>query len=179
MPTSQPVWWFPGDPGWVWGLFISHSHRLYEKPSSMELLQGVPHAALGTEAGAEAPLLPTRPVWRQPRVPHGEALSECHSSRFVASKSRGKENPQHHPFLREELSLPFPSPGPAAPGPRPCHAETPSQQGQAAGSGVSCSQASAQGVAQLERGTQRVSQRLGPNSGPMVTGRGHYMWFCL
>ena len=49
MPTSQPVWWFPGDPGWVWGLFISHSHRLYEKPSSMELLQGVPHVALGTE----------------------------------------------------------------------------------------------------------------------------------
>lgn len=56
MPTSQPVWWFPGDPGQVWGLFISHSCRLYEKPSSMVLLQGVFHAALGTEAGVQAPL---------------------------------------------------------------------------------------------------------------------------
>ena len=36
--------------------------------------------------------------------------------------------------LWEALSLPFPSPGPAAPGPRPCRAETPFQQGQAAGS---------------------------------------------
>lgn len=68
---SQPVWWFPGDPGQVWGLFISHSCRLYEKPSSVELLQGVPHAALGTEARTQAPL--SRPVGRQPRVPHGEA----------------------------------------------------------------------------------------------------------
>ena len=88
MPTSQPVWWFPGDPGWVWGLFISHSHRLYEKPSSMELLQGVPHAALGTEAGAEAPLLPTRPVWRQPRVPHGEA-SYCPITVSTGTSQRG------------------------------------------------------------------------------------------
>lgn len=56
MPTSQPVWWFPGDPGQVWGLFIFHSCRLYEKPSSVELLQGVFHTALGTEAGVQAPL---------------------------------------------------------------------------------------------------------------------------
>ena len=71
MPMSQPVWWFPGDPVRLWGLFISHSCHLYEKASSVELLLDVPHAALGTEAGARAPL--SRPVWRQLRVPHGEA----------------------------------------------------------------------------------------------------------
>ena len=73
MPTSQPAWWFPGGPGRVWGLFLSHSRRLYEKPSSVELLLGVPHAAVGTEARTQAPL--SRPVGGSPGSHTGKRLA--------------------------------------------------------------------------------------------------------
>ena len=146
------------------------------------------------QAGSKGAALPTPPTGTAPaQHPRTHSYSSTASSTSAMASSsfcRETDSPggqrASRPALREALGLPSPSPGPAAPGPRPCREETPSQQGQAAGStplghGSESfhSQASPPEAAQRQGGTRRVSRHPEPKSGPTVTGRSRCLQFCL
>ena len=75
-----------------WGPWVGVGSVHLSQPPSLRKAQlhgaspGCPPCGTGNRT--EAPLLPTRPVWRQPRVPHGEA-SYCPITVSTGTSQRG------------------------------------------------------------------------------------------